>query len=401
MTQNNVSKIKQERNQTSGVIKDTKKQIEKNAKELGSRKAEHDRNVQTLARNASMMNQAAVELAAIDSVIAVSTDSLTTLEMEYDKLSQAYFGTMRQLQKSGALRNPVIYLLTSPSVDEGVKRFRYMRELKKWREQRMALLAKKRADITAANTRLASLHGQRTESLKKLEAYSDDLKSKVASSESEISRLTAEGGALQDRLASAGKRMKQLDVDLQKVIDADRAKQARREKSASKPTSKSSGTNVKTKQPSAKTNISDSERVLTGSFESNKGRLLFPVAGAYRIVRGFGTNSHPTLKNVTTENSGIDIAVSSNNAEARSVFSGTVSAVFHQEGFGYVVMIRHGAYLTIYANLTSIKVKQGDTVKTGQAIGSIGNDPDGGAHKTLHFEIRKERTKLNPMEWVK
>ncbi len=65
-------------------------------------------------------------------------------------------------------------------------------------------------------------------------------------------------------------------------------------------------------------------------------------------------------------------------------------------------MVRHGEYISLYANLSSVYVAKGQDVKAGQALGRIltGSDDDGGA-TTFHFELRRERAKLNPLEWVK
>lgn len=139
---------------------------------------------------------------------------------------------------------------------------------------------------------------------------------------------------------------------------------------------------------------------ISGSFESNKGRLPFPVAGKYKIVRAYGRQQHPDLPHVTTENSGIDIEVSPGST-ARAIFNGKVSAIFRQPGFNTIVMIRHGNYLTVYANLGDILVKNGEEVKAGQTIGRVYADPDDGNRSILHFELRKEREKLNPTAWVK
>ena len=100
-----------------------------------------------------------------------------------------------------------------------------------------------------------------------------------------------------------------------------------------------------------------------------------------------------------TDNSGIDIEVSK-STQARAVYEGTVSAIFRQDGFNNIVMVRHGAYITIYAGLGNLSVKSGDKVKTGQLLGTIFTDPSTGL-TTLHFEIRREREKLNPKQWVR
>ena len=142
------------------------------------------------------------------------------------------------------------------------------------------------------------------------------------------------------------------------------------------------------------------EKELSGTFESNKGRILFPVSSEYKIVRPFGRSKHPELKYVQTENNGIDIEVPA-GTKARAVFDGKVSAIFPQDGFNTVVMVRHGNYLTIYVNLSEIYVKSGQTIKANQPIGKIFSDPEDNNRTILHFEVRHEREKLNPQEWVK
>lgn len=151
---------------------------------------------------------------------------------------------------------------------------------------------------------------------------------------------------------------------------------------------------------SAGFNKAEDARKLTGSFESNKGRLLFPVSGHYKIVRPFGRHQHPDLPHVTTDNGGIDIEVAP-GGNARAVFAGTVSAIFRQPGFNTIVMVRHGNYLTIYANLSDLMVKNGDSLKQGQTIGRVYSDPDDDNRSILHFELRREKEKLNPSAWVK
>ena len=142
------------------------------------------------------------------------------------------------------------------------------------------------------------------------------------------------------------------------------------------------------------------ERALTGSFAANRGRLLFPVAGGYRIVSNFGRTQHPRIPGVQIQNSGIDIEATA-GGDARAVFEGTVTTVFRIDGYHNIVIVRHGEYLTVYAGLDRIYVRKGDKLRTGQAIGHIFADPDDGARSVLHFELRREKEKLNPSEWVK
>lgn len=147
------------------------------------------------------------------------------------------------------------------------------------------------------------------------------------------------------------------------------------------------------------TSQAELDRRLTGSFKANKGRLLFPVAGRYSVTSQFGTNSHPSLAKVQYDNAGIDIIVPAGTS-ARAVYEGVVSSIFRLEGYRNVVIVRHGEYLTVYAGIDRLSVAKGQKVSTGQTLGTIYTDPDDD-RTALHFEIRLEKTKLNPAEWVK
>lgn len=92
-------------------------------------------------------------------------------------------------------------------------------------------------------------------------------------------------------------------------------------------------------------------------------------------------------------NSGISIKGAPGGA-VHSVYAGEVSAVFGFSGT-MVVMIRHGAYISVYCNLKSVSVGRGRKVGAYQTIGTVGNDG------ILQFQLRKETSKLNPEAWLR
>ena len=137
----------------------------------------------------------------------------------------------------------------------------------------------------------------------------------------------------------------------------------------------------------------DSEdRRISGSFESNRGRLPMPVTGGYRIVSHFGQYNVEGLKGVRLDNKGINIQ-GQPGAQARSIFDGEVSAVFNYGGTTGV-MVRHGSYISVYCNLSSVSVHRGQKVSTRQVLGTIGQD------NILQFQLRREKGKLNPEAWL-
>lgn len=100
------------------------------------------------------------------------------------------------------------------------------------------------------------------------------------------------------------------------------------------------------------------------------------------------------------DNPGIDAEVSA-GASALAVFSGKVSGVYMLPGYNTVVIVNHGNYYTVYGNIASPAVKVGQQVKAGQGLGSLAPDEDDRSRSSIHFEVWRNREKLNPLDWIR
>ena len=137
----------------------------------------------------------------------------------------------------------------------------------------------------------------------------------------------------------------------------------------------------------------------TGNFEAARGSLPKPVSGAFRVTSAFGRHPLPDLPDVMYDNPGIDAEVSA-GASALAVFPGRVTGVYKIPGYNTVVIVNHGNYYTVYGNLSGASVKVDDNIKQGQALGRVAEDEDDG-RPTIHFEVWKNRDKLNPLDWIR
>ncbi|MDE5607402.1 MAG: M23 family metallopeptidase, partial [Muribaculaceae bacterium] len=144
----------------------------------------------------------------------------------------------------------------------------------------------------------------------------------------------------------------------------------------------------------------EEQKRLTAQFEAAKGKLSAPYKGSGKIVKKFGRQKHPRLSNVTTENAGIDIETS-RGADVLAVFDGEISKIFKLGGYNNVIVIRHGDYMTVYANLVDLKVAKGDKVKRGTELGKVYVDTSDNNRSVLHFELRHEKDKEDPELWLK
>lgn len=137
--------------------------------------------------------------------------------------------------------------------------------------------------------------------------------------------------------------------------------------------------------------------IIPSEFGKAKGKLEWPVKGGV-VTSFFGEHDHPVIKSLKVNNNGIDIEVAKRSSVS-SVFKGQVSKIVAIPGYNWTVMIRHGNYLTVYANLETVKVVPGDTVSEGQLIGTLFGDSED-TRSFLHFEVRREVEKLDPILWL-
>ena len=137
---------------------------------------------------------------------------------------------------------------------------------------------------------------------------------------------------------------------------------------------------------------SASDRMMNGGFEANRGRLPMPITGNYKIVSRYGMHNVEGLNNVQLDNKGIKIK-GNPGCQARAVYDGEVTSVF---GFGGTrgVMVRHGIYISVYFNLSSVSVHSGQHVSARQILGTVGPG------NILQFQLRKETATLNPEAWL-
>ena len=183
-----------------------------------------------------------------------------------------------------------------------------------------------------------------------------------------------------------------------------RPQRRQRETTGGASRSKSTEKNESTKKvaPVEKFSLNNEDRQLSGSFERNRGILPVPITGPYVIVSHYGQYAVDGLRNVKLDNKGIDIK-GKPGAQARAVFNGEVSAIFQYNGLNNILVrhgnyMRHGAYISVYCNLSSVSVSKGSKVNTRTVLGTIHTDSSG--NTVLHFQLRKETAKLNPELWL-
>ncbi|MFI8618714.1 peptidoglycan DD-metalloendopeptidase family protein [Acidovorax sp. NPDC077693] len=132
--------------------------------------------------------------------------------------------------------------------------------------------------------------------------------------------------------------------------------------------------------------------------ESMRRAYLTSPVEFSRVTSGFKMRLHPILK-TWRAHLGTDFAAPTGTA-VRTVGDGVIEFAGVQNGFGNVVFVKHrNQHVTVYAHLSRIDVRQGQSVEQGQTLGAVGSTGWAtGPH--LHFEFRVNGVHQDPQTIV-
>ena len=269
-----------------------------------------------------------------------------------------------------------------------------------WQKREAEGIVKRQREITEKKSELEQTRAEKLTLLSTREKENLKLKNEEEKRKHEVQRLNTRQKELQAELRKQRKQAQALDrmIEQQIALEIARAEESRKKEEKTN-SGKTDSPNRRSSATKGGYAMTKEERLLSDNFAENKGRLPYPVTGKHVIVGTFGEQQHQDLKYVRTNNSGIDIQTAA-GSEARAVFNGVVTRVFVVPGYNNSIIVRHGNFLTVYSNLSEVYVKAGDKVSTRQSIGKIFTDTENNNATILHFQLWKEKTKLNPAPWL-
>lgn len=392
---------------TESLLKNTKKDVGSQLNSLASLTGQ----IEERKRYILAINN---DVEALERELSVLERQLRTLQRDLQDKKKKYESSVQYLYRNKSIEEKLMFIFSAKSLGQTYRRLRYVREYATYQRlqgeeilKKQEQIKKKRAELLQVKTAKENLLKEREDEKQKLEDQEKQKREMVAN-------LQKKQKGLQSEINKKRREANQLNARIDKLIaeEIERARkraaeEARREAAArkkseakeGKSTSASPGTETKKKaEPLEAYSMSKADRELSGNFVSNRGKLPMPISGPYIITSHYGQYAVEGLRNVKLDNKGIDIQ-GKPGAQARAIFDGKVAAVFQLNGL-FNVLIRHGNYISVYCNLSSVSVKSGDTVSTKQAIGQVFSDASDNGRTVLHFQLRKEKDKLNPEPWL-
>lgn len=423
--------VRKEQREAARKIERTKGQIKTNLADTRRQLAQLqslDAGIESSNAVIASLTRSADSLSARVRVIADSVE-LTTRRVE--SLKASYSTSLRAMRRQRQIASSTAFVFSAKSFSEARKRVRYLRELGQWQAEKAgelkdaaAVLQQKKAELDSARAVLA-------DNIRRQRVSRDALARQRTEAEALAGRLKKQGRQLEKALNEQQRLAKELDRELNRIIEEEARKAAEeerrrkaeeerrrkeeleRKKNEQKTTPDSAAEKqkpskekpskdkpVKPSKPATQPKQKPLPAQPKGSFADAKGKLPMPVDASAVIVSDFGRQNYRDMSKVEVMNNGVDIETVP-GASAVAVFPGTVSMVISMDGYHNVVLVRHGEYLTVYAGISTLAVRKGQQVAAGQVLGSVYSDRTDDMRTRLHFEVRHEKEKLNPADWLR
>ena len=389
------------------------------------------------------------DIASLDSTLVLLNAQMDTLQRELKGFQDRYANSVRYLYRNRKSYNKAMFVFSADNVNQMYRRSRFMKEYATYQKVQGETVKQKQAQVSAKQHEIESNRHEKRDLLQKGQREQQNLEQKQAQQKQLVEQLQKEQRTVQALIKKEQQQEAELNAKIEKLIAEEIAREqarieaekkrkaeelARKERErkererklaeakAKEEAAKAQARAAKTDREKAEANRSvknaeaarktaerdvaatqkeikeysansDRAKRLTGSFASNKGKLPMPITGPYKVIRGFGSNVVEGLGNVHLSSKGLYLKGQA-GAMARCVFDGEVSKVY-STGSSYIVMVRHGKYISVYCDLASVSVSAGQKVSINQTLGKLGPS------YVMQFQLRNWTDLLNPRPWLK
>ena len=305
------------------------------------------------------------EIEVITKDIEKNKTFINDLALEIKSLKKGYATLIMEANKQlSSNLNELMIIFSANTFSEAYRRFSLLKQYSSYRKKQGVVLEITKAKHDSIQVRNINSLQEKKKVYNLLNSEFESLKLTISKKENYIAQLQKDESWLKREIKKKQKAASELEKTIEKLI---------------------------------KESLATPSKYMFSNFSKAKGQLIWPVKDGI-VTSRFGEHNHAVLKGVKVKNNGIDITALKENA-VKCIYEGTVSRVIAIPGYNKAVIIRHGKYLTVYANLVNVYVKSGETIHSNQEIGQIYTDSDDKSG-ILHFEIWEENKKINPTDWL-
>jgi len=363
--------IKKEIQQINNLINDSRKKSRGLADELEDIQLKISVRDRLIRINNSQVNN-------LNNIISNQNERIADLEVDLKKLKDEYSKIVYSSYKRRSSEMKLMFLFASDNINQAFRRFQYFKQYSKYRKEQANKIVSLQEEISNNIDSLDKRKIEKQNVIKENQSVRQTLNKDRIQQNNLYNNLLKDQKNYAVEIQQKEKQARLIDNEIQKLIRLAIAESNNNNNSSNFA-------------------LTPEGRLISSNFQSNKGRLPWPVREGV-ITRRFGTQPHPVVRTTTINSNGISIATSANSI-AYSVFEGEVLSVYGFSGGNPGVLIRHGKYISNYQNLSSIFVKKGDKVMANDEIGIIFTNESTGK-TVLKFNIFNELKPENPTIWL-
>ena len=396
-----------------------------------------------ISKREDLINEIEAEVGNIDNQVKNLNDTIYRITLNLSSLKAEYARIIYSTYRNRSAYNRLMFIFASHNFNQAYKRLKYLQQYTSYRKEQVKSINETQQVLAAKKLEFERQKSSKLQLKHSQEKERNELSNEKTQKDEKIKNLTSQEKTLLVKLRNNEVALNKLQIAIENVVaaeikkaneekarkaanlanerkaiaDAERKAKAKAEtenKSKSKTESgkkmaepknepiarveESRSTAAKAAPVSTNSmSVSAEDVALTGSFAGNKGRLPSPIDKG-SIISSFGEHPHAEFQNIKIKNNGIDIT-SAPGAQAKVVFDGEISSIMFIANLNYVVIVRHGDYLSVYSNLESVSVKKGDKVKIRQSLGTVATG-QGESRSRLHFELWQGTIVQNPASWL-
>lgn len=353
------------------------------------------------------------EQSQIEQEISVTTRSLEEKQQQLQQLIEDYKKTLSYLYKHGRA-SQLALIFSSSSINQMLVRAFYLEKFNQFREQQAKKIRKAEQELEQTKEQLKDAQAKNQEVLAEIRQEKKQLAKKKKQQQKNVALLRENRDEIKHKLQEIQQQKQKLNSTLSELIRKEekirqakerriaQLEQERKRKLAAAKKIENDAKRArevkKYSEPIKMKDFLDSERMenIEKRFASSRGSLPWPVESR-TISEHFGRKRHPVYGTVTP-NLGIEI-VTDPQATVKVVHDGYVIDVRPIPGYGDVVVVKHGNFITAYGNLSQIKVRKNEVLEQGDVIGLSGTS-DSPKGESLFFLVRKNNENLDPENWL-
>lgn len=431
-----IARLRQESAALERQLKETERLINTTRRDVATQMSNLNILNEQISKQQRHIRNIEAERDTLETAVQNLSLQLSALETDLANCRRRHQRVVMYMHRNRSLTSFWSFILTAKDFRQMYRRMRYLSEYGKFQRMQAAAIREKEEAVMQKRTELSAVAAEKAEVLSESQRQHEQLRVRESQQQQLVAQLGKRQKELERTAAATRQRRQQLDGRIAQLVQQEAEAERKRQLEAERKRKAEAAAAERRRQEEAARKRRQQEAAAQQQANNRKkdkkdkkqtrqerreerhqeraaqttttttpvapsrsyggglhGGLPMPITGSYAITTHFGNYSSG---GVTLNNKGIDITGHS-GAQARAVANGEVSYIFSMNGYQNVI-VRHGSYMTVYCNLSSVSVRKGQKVSARQTLGSVGRDASGNC--TLHFQIWKERTILNPESWL-